>query len=47
MGWGGVGVGVSTAGEWGARREGMQGEMREEGETNREMRKRAITQSLH
>lgn len=47
--WGGVGVGVSTAGDGrgGGRREGMQGEMREEGETNREMCKRAITQSLH
>lgn len=45
--WGGVGVGVSTAGEGGGRREGMQGGMREEGETNREMCKRAITQSLH
>lgn len=44
-----VGVGVSTAGGEGGRREGMQGEMRKEGKTNREMCKRAImsTHSLH
>lgn len=44
-----VRVRVSVAGEEGGRRKGMQGEMKEEGKTNRETCKRVVmsTYSLH